>query len=333
MLGAAIGVMTGGLMQFLVQVPGLCSGGFRYQLVLSFRDPAFRRAMALFVPVAIGLSGSRISFFVNTMLISSLPEKSLSWLESAYRIMHLPLGLFGIAIGAVALPAFSRFVLAGDAGGDPIHPAGFPAHGPLPDRPDLAPDRGPGRARSLRSSMSTASSPPPTAPPRPRSSSFTCSGCRSCRSCATWRPCSSPTRTPARPMIASFVAVGCTIVLNLSLKGVLGIRAFPLSATISAVVNAGLLFVLLPRKIGSAPRRAALPVFRADDPGRLCGGGAAYGDGPADRGRLLGPGQIGPSSARSPRGSLAGAVVFYAASQLLGLTEVKAYVRRFLRLR
>ncbi len=120
-LGAAIGVTAGGLMQFLVQVPALRRRGFRYTPVLSFRDPAFRRAMALFGPVAIGLSGSRLSFFVNTMLITGLPEKSLSWLESAYRVMHLPLGLFGIAIGTVALPSFSRFAAEGGRRVHPLH--------------------------------------------------------------------------------------------------------------------------------------------------------------------------------------------------------------------
>ncbi len=73
--GLAIGVTVGGLMQFLVQVPAFSGTAFVTACFSSFRDPEFRRVMALFVPVAIGLSGSRINVFVNTMLISSLARE------------------------------------------------------------------------------------------------------------------------------------------------------------------------------------------------------------------------------------------------------------------
>ncbi len=55
------------------------------------------------------------------------------------------------------------------------------------------------------------------------------------------------------PMIASFISVGTNIAFNLALMGVLGHRAFPLSASIAAVVNFAILLALLPRKIGSLP--------------------------------------------------------------------------------
>ena len=70
--GMAVGVLVGGLMQFLVQVPSLRRKGFRWSPVLSFRDPEFLRVMALFVPVAIGLAGTRINVLVNTILVTPL---------------------------------------------------------------------------------------------------------------------------------------------------------------------------------------------------------------------------------------------------------------------
>ena len=71
--------------------------------------------MALFIPVAIGLAGTRINVLVNTILVTPLAQGSVSWLNYAFRIMHLPLGLFGIAVGTVALPSLSRLVLENDA--------------------------------------------------------------------------------------------------------------------------------------------------------------------------------------------------------------------------
>jgi putative peptidoglycan lipid II flippase len=112
--GMAVGVLIGGLMQFLVQVPLLRRKGFRWSPLLSFRDPEFRRVMALFVPVAIGLAGTRINVLVNTILVTPLAQGSVSWLNYAFRIMHLPLGLFGIAVGTVALPSLSKLVLDND---------------------------------------------------------------------------------------------------------------------------------------------------------------------------------------------------------------------------
>ena len=91
--GAAIGVTVGGLMQFAVQGPSLLKKGFKYRPYLNFRDPAFKKVMVLFVPVAIGLAGSRIIVFVNTVLVSFLEERSLTWLNYAFRVMPLPLGL------------------------------------------------------------------------------------------------------------------------------------------------------------------------------------------------------------------------------------------------
>ena len=48
--GMAVGVTVGGLMQLGIQIPRVFKKGFRYRLYLSFRDPEFRRVMALFIP-------------------------------------------------------------------------------------------------------------------------------------------------------------------------------------------------------------------------------------------------------------------------------------------
>ena len=100
-LGMAIGMTIGGLAQFLVQIPRLLHKGFVYYPVLNFRDAAFRKSMKLFVPVAIGLSASRINVWVSTMLISGIPG-GISWLNYAYRIFFLPLGMLGVFIDSLS---------------------------------------------------------------------------------------------------------------------------------------------------------------------------------------------------------------------------------------
>lgn len=326
-LGAAIGVVAGGLMQFLVQVPALGRKGFRYRPVLSFRDPAFRRAMALFVPVAIGLSGSRISFFVNTVLITGLPEKSLSWLESAYRIMHLPLGLFGIAIGAVALPSFARFAAEGDAEAvrttlqDSLRMVLFLT---VPTSILIAALAGPITSLLYVHGRFAAAD-----------------GAASAGILVLYMlgvPFMSALRNLAAvfyaykdartPMIASFVAVALTIALNLALKGPLGIRAFPLSASISALVNAAILFLLLPRRIGSLGPGPLMAYLSKITAAGLAGGAAAWGSVRLVSGWLA-SGRLA-LLAVIVLGGAVGTAVFYLVSLGLGVPEVRAYTRRFI---
>ena len=108
--GMAIGIILGGLMQFCIQIPMLYKKGFHYKLYLNFKDTNLKKAFKLFIPVAIGLAATRINVTVDTFLISFLAERSMTWLNYAFRIMHLPLGLFGIAVGTVALSTISKFV-------------------------------------------------------------------------------------------------------------------------------------------------------------------------------------------------------------------------------
>ncbi|MEO0162004.1 MAG: murein biosynthesis integral membrane protein MurJ [candidate division WOR-3 bacterium] len=109
--GMAYGVLVGGLLQFGSQIPALIKNGFRYQVYLNLKDPALRKVFYLFIPVAIGLASSRINVMVDTLMVSFLEEKSMTYLHYAFRIMHLPLGLFGIAVGVVSLPSLSQLVV------------------------------------------------------------------------------------------------------------------------------------------------------------------------------------------------------------------------------
>jgi putative peptidoglycan lipid II flippase len=107
-VGMAIGATLGGLGQLLIQVPALHGLGFRWRPVLSFRDPGVLRMVTLMAPAAIGLAATQVNIFVNTLLASMLVEGSVSWLNYAYRLMQLPIGLFGVAIATVTLAEVSR---------------------------------------------------------------------------------------------------------------------------------------------------------------------------------------------------------------------------------
>ena len=107
-VGMAFGVLLGGLGQLFIQVPALWGQGFRWRPEISFRDPGVLRIVTLMAPAAVGLAATQVNIFVNTFLASLLPQGSVSWLNYAYRLMQLPIGLFGVAIATVTLAEVSR---------------------------------------------------------------------------------------------------------------------------------------------------------------------------------------------------------------------------------
>jgi putative peptidoglycan lipid II flippase len=112
--GMAIGTLVGGLFQLLVQLPSLHRVGYRYRPVLSVRDPGVRQVLRLMAPATIGAAAVQMNVFVNSNFASYLGDGPVSWLNVAFRFMQLPIGLFGVAVGTVALPTLSRHVAAGD---------------------------------------------------------------------------------------------------------------------------------------------------------------------------------------------------------------------------
>ncbi len=107
-VGMAWGVLIGGLLQLLSQVPLLFRVGFRPRWVLAPRDEGLLRIMKLMLPAVVGLSATQVNIFINTFYAASCPQGSLSWLNYAYRLFHLPMGLFGVALSIATLPVLSR---------------------------------------------------------------------------------------------------------------------------------------------------------------------------------------------------------------------------------
>lgn len=102
------GVLVAGLLQLMAQLPVL----MRYQLVprpkIDFKDPGVKRILLLMAPAIFGVSVSQINLFLDTVLASFLETGSVSWLYYSDRLVELPLGVFGIAIGTAILPSLSR---------------------------------------------------------------------------------------------------------------------------------------------------------------------------------------------------------------------------------
>ena len=110
----AIGTVIGGVAQLAVQWPVLRREGFHYQPVLNWRDEGLRRVLVLMGPGTIGLAATQVNVFVNTVLATGEGTGAVSWLNFAFRLMYLPIGLFGVSIATATLPAVSRHAAQGD---------------------------------------------------------------------------------------------------------------------------------------------------------------------------------------------------------------------------
>src|SRR5205085_5336946 len=88
--------------------------GFRYRPIGGFRDPGVRQVLRLMGPATLGIAAVQINVVVNTYFASELGNGPVSWLSVAFRLMYLPIGMFGVALGTVALPSLARSAARGD---------------------------------------------------------------------------------------------------------------------------------------------------------------------------------------------------------------------------
>ncbi|MGH8499796.1 MAG: murein biosynthesis integral membrane protein MurJ, partial [Methylococcales bacterium] len=107
-LALAWGVFAAGVAQLAFQFPALHRLGLLPRLKLGFQDPGVRRIVGLMVPAIFGVSVTQINLLFDTMIASFQVSGSVSWLYYSDRLVEFPLGLFGIALATVILPALSR---------------------------------------------------------------------------------------------------------------------------------------------------------------------------------------------------------------------------------
>jgi putative peptidoglycan lipid II flippase len=115
-VGMAVGTLIGGMLQLAVQLPALRRVGFRYRVAFDLADPGLRRVLTLMAPATIGAAAVQVNVLVNNNFASYLGDGPVSWLNVAFRFMQLPIGVFGVAVSFVSLPALSRHAARADHG-------------------------------------------------------------------------------------------------------------------------------------------------------------------------------------------------------------------------
>jgi len=113
LVGLAIGTLVGGAWQLVGQFPSLWRVGYKYHVDFRWRDEGVRTVLTLMGPAVIAASAVQVNVLINSGFAASLGNGPVSWLNIAFRLMQLPLGIFGVAIGTVTLPLVSKSAAVG----------------------------------------------------------------------------------------------------------------------------------------------------------------------------------------------------------------------------
>ena len=114
LFGLAWGTLIGGFLQLVIQFPPLRRIGYHPMLDFHWRDSGVMEVLRTMAPAVVAASAVLVNVMVNTSFATHCEAGAVSWLNNAFRLMQLPLGMFGVAIGTVALPLLSRSAALGN---------------------------------------------------------------------------------------------------------------------------------------------------------------------------------------------------------------------------
>jgi putative peptidoglycan lipid II flippase len=256
----AIGAVVGGLGQIAVQWVALHRAGYRYRPIVDFGDPELRQILRLMGPGTLGLAAVQINVFVNTYLATTQPQGAVSWLNYAFRLMYLPIGLFGVSIATAALPEIAQHAAAANlaaARRTLARSLRLMLMLNIPATVGLVVLARPIVEVLLQRGRFTASDTAATA----AALMFYAPGLIGSSIVKIASPTFYALRDARTPVLVSVGAVAVNLLLNLMLVDVLGYRGLALGTSLASLFNAGLLVWLLQRRfadVEGTPVAAAL---------------------------------------------------------------------------
>lgn len=259
-IAIAVGMLLGGIGQIALQIPVLRREGYRYRPALNPSDPGLRQILRLMGPGTLAGAAVQINLLVNTILAAGEGTGAVSWLNYAFRLMYVPIGLFGVSIATATLPAVSRHAAQDDPDGmrrtiaDALRMMLLLIVPALVGLMVLAEpivqvifERG-----SFASADTAATA---------AALVFYAPGLLGYSAVRIAVPCFYALKDSVTPTLISVVSVALNLALNLALVQWMGYRGLALGTSIAALANAALLCVLLGRRIGGIGGGTLLAAF------------------------------------------------------------------------
>lgn len=112
-IGLAMGVLLGGLLQVLIQLPAVRGLGFRFRPRFDLGDPHLRSVFRTSAPRVLALSLSQVTIAVLAAVASLFAGGSLAAFRLAANLLFVPVGLFGVSYALAVFPKLSGASLDG----------------------------------------------------------------------------------------------------------------------------------------------------------------------------------------------------------------------------
>ncbi len=274
--GIAIGTLVGGLGQILIQIPLLPREGFRYKPIVSFSDPGMREILMLMGPGTLGLAAAQVNLLVNTWLAWDQGQGAISALGFAFRLMYLPIGLFGVSVATAAIPEIARQVNAG-ALGDVRRTISSSLRMMLmmsvPATVGLMVLAGPIVEFIFQRGEFNATSTQMTA----LALFYYAPGLIGYSAVKIASPTFYALKDSRTPVLISLATIGLNLTLNLTLVRYMGFQGLAIGTAVAALFNASALFFLLSRRIDGIDGRRVLIATTKILIASLAMGAAAWG--------------------------------------------------------
>ena len=316
----AAAAVAGGAGQIAAQWWALRREGFRWRPALDPADRGLRDVVGLMGPATVAGAALQVNLLVNTILATGEGTGAVTWLTLAFRLMYLPLGVLGVSIATVTLPAVSRHAAAGDLAAvreTVSHGLRLMLAVMVPAAVGLAVLATPVVRLVFEHGEFTAADTPATA----RALVFYAPGIVGYAAVRLTAPVFYAFGNSLTPALVSVLTVALNVGLNLVLVRIMGYPGLALGTALAAWFNAGGLMVLLHRRLGGIDGRRL-----ADRFARICLAagvmGAAVGAAEGMAAELAAEGGLLTAGLVLGGEIALGLVVLAAFARRLGITEL-----------
>lgn len=114
-MGVALGVVLGSMMQLVVSAIGLIGLGFDYRFKIFWRNKGFRQVLRLLPPRSLDQGMDYVNSIVETNLASRMATGSVRFYQQATTLHYVPINLIGVAISTAAFPQMTERLSQGRA--------------------------------------------------------------------------------------------------------------------------------------------------------------------------------------------------------------------------
>ena len=109
--GLAWGVVLGGILHLIVQLPAFFFSGFRYKASFNYKDPGVVKTIKMMIPRSLGLGAGQLNTIATTAIASTLLSGSIAVFNLANNLSSILVNAVAVSVSTAAFPSMSMAFL------------------------------------------------------------------------------------------------------------------------------------------------------------------------------------------------------------------------------